>query len=80
MAKPQGKIGGKTMKHCPRCGGIIKTAEAKLCRGCASELNGKKSINYRNRNRKPLSLHDQNGFERPQPSIQRVRWLEREDV
>ena len=65
------------MKNCPRCGGTVKTSEAKICRSCAAEINGKKSINFMERNRKPLSIFEQNGFERPQPSLQRVLWLER---
>jgi len=76
--RPDREHGGKAMKPCPRCGGVVKTREAKICRSCAAEINGKKSINFMERNRKPLSIFEQNGFERPQPSIQRVRWLERD--
>jgi uncharacterized membrane protein YvbJ len=74
---PDRQARGKAMKNCPRCGGTVKTREAKICRSCAAEINGKKSINFMERNRKPLSIFEQNGFERPQPSLQRVLWLER---
>lgn len=77
------------MKTCNRCGAEKTSAKGSLCQRCNAELSTKNNLKVRSlglamakRNRSGADLADEAerrfAQNRRQPSLPRVRWLERE--